>query len=262
MRVVTLIGADGFVGKGFNRLLSRKTNINLICINRHNYHKKSGNHSDIVIDAAGSSAKFIAQNKPFDDFQKSAYHCLNVLKDYPSKKHIHISSVDIYNSMDNQDKTKESQKITLNDLSNYGFHKKISEEIVQHYSNDWLIFRLAGMVGHGIKKGPIYDILNGMPLYIHPESRYHFLSTEEVAKIVWSIIELELSKEIINVAGKGNISLKEISELARIELNLKHIKKNSLPRVLNINVNKVLKYYNIPKSKDVIAEFISSTELL
>ena len=262
MKTVILIGVDGFVGQAFYKFLSLKSDIHLICINRENYYKQSGIFSNIVIDVAGSSAKYIAQHEPFDDFQRSACHCLNVLKDYPSEKHVHISSVDIYNSINNQDKTKESIDININDLSNYGFHKKISEEIVKYYSNDWLIFRLAGMVGEGIKKGPVYDLLNGLPLYIHPESRYHFLNTADVAKIIWTIIDLDLSKEVFNVNGQGNISLKEISELAGIEMNLSKINENTLPRVLDINVSKILQYYNIPKSKVTIKQYLSSIDLI
>jgi len=258
MKTVVLIGVDGFVGQAFYQLLSLKSSIDLICINRDNYFEKTGTVSDIVIDLAGSSNKYIAQNKPFDDFQRSAYHCLNVLRDYPSQRHVHISSVDIYNSIDNQYKTKEDISIDINDLSNYGFHKKISEEIVQYYSNDWLIFRLAGMVGKGIKKGPIYDILNGLPIFINPESRFHFLNTLEVAKIIWSIIELDFSNEIFNVCGQGNISLKEISKMAKMELNLAEVNKDSLIRVLNINSTKIQQYCNIPESKDAIKKYLSS----
>ena len=99
MKRVVLIGANGFVGQAFYRLLSTRSDIDLICVNRNNYYELSGTFSNIVIDVAGSSEKYIADNHPLDDFERSACHCFNVLHDYPSDKHIHISSVDVYSDI-------------------------------------------------------------------------------------------------------------------------------------------------------------------
>jgi nucleoside-diphosphate-sugar epimerase len=258
---VVLIGSDGFVGKAFNKFLSKKLNINLLCVNRNNYHKYIGAKSDLVIDAAGSSIKYNAERRPYEDFQKSACHALNVLHDYPSDKHIHLSSVDIYKFMESNEKTKETEDLQIDTLSKYGFHKKISEEIVRYYSENWLIFRLAGMVGDGLKKGPVFDILKGLPIFVHPESKFQFLSTIDVANIVWQIIELDLNNEIFNVNGEGNISLNEISALANIDLNLSRFDSNSSPRVFNINGSKIAKYCRIPQSRDVVEKFILSNNL-
>jgi hypothetical protein len=41
-------------------------------------------------------------------------------------------------------------------------------------------------------------------------------------------------------------------------MNLSKINENTLPRVLDINVSKILQYYNIPKSKVTIKQYLSS----
>ena len=74
---------------------------------------------------------------------------------------------------------------------NYGEHQSAVPATAHTSSlpNNWCdtmphrltVLRLAGMVGPGLRKNPVYDILQGEPLRIHPESQYQFLHAEDAA---------------------------------------------------------------------------------
>src|SRR5689334_8921941 len=95
---VTLIGAGGFVGSAFARDLGRR-DVELLPVTRSNYDHHAGLSSDVVIDAAGNSKKFLAEDRPFDEFDLSVAHRLRTLRDFPARLHIHISSVDVYDDL-------------------------------------------------------------------------------------------------------------------------------------------------------------------
>ena len=57
---------------------------------------------------------------------------------------------------------------------------------MRHSTRNWLILRLGGFVGLGLKKNPIYDILQGGPLWLAPESELQFLQVEFYPNILLS----------------------------------------------------------------------------
>src|SRR5581483_9818808 len=104
---VTLIGAEGFVGSAFARNLPRR-GVELITVSRSTYAEHVGSPSDVVIEAACNSLKFLAENRPFDEFDLSVSHRLRTLRDFPAGLHVHISSVDVYNDLSSPATTRET----------------------------------------------------------------------------------------------------------------------------------------------------------
>src|SRR5262245_41029769 len=123
---VTLIGANGFVGSAFARLLSRR-GVELVPVTRHNYDDGGGTKSDVLIEAACNSKKYVAQSQPFKEFDDSVTHRLRTLRDYPAGFHLHLSSVDVYNDLSSPETTREDTVIDRKCCSHYGFHKLLAE---------------------------------------------------------------------------------------------------------------------------------------
>lgn len=257
---VTVIGAKGFVGSSFVRHLSQY-HIELIEVTRDNYCQLIGIKSNIVIDAAGNSKKYLAENKPFEEFDLSVTHRLRTLRDFPAGFHLHISSVDVYSDLSSPATTREDSPINLTKTSHYGVHKLLAEQLVRHYASHWLIIRLAGMVGPGLRKNPVYDILHGQPLHIHPSSQYQFMLTDDVARIVWALIEKGREAEIYNLCGDGVISPWEIARLAGLEINLSMPKDGTPQRIVIVNLDKIKEEVNLTHTKDTIARFIQAHTL-
>ena len=188
MNRAVVVGARGFVGSAFVRYLKQRP-IELIEVTSQNYPEHAGCAADVVIQAACNSRKYLADQDPVAEFELSVTHCLRTLRDFPAALHVHISSVDVYADLANPAANTEESSIDVARISKYGLHKLLAEELVRHYASRWLIVRLAGMVGPGLRKNPVFDVLNNQPLRIHPDSQYQFATTDIVAERVWHLVE-------------------------------------------------------------------------
>lgn len=253
---VTVIGAKGFVGSAFVRLLQSRPNVELVCVTRENFDSLPTAPGDIVIEAACNPKKFLATENPLADFEASVTHRLKTLLRFPADLQAHISSVDVYGDLTSPATTSEDSPIDLAATSRYGLHKLLAEELVRHYAPHWLILRLAGMVGPELRKNPVFDILNSQPLRIHPDSRYQYMLTDEVARIVWKLIERGAVGEIFNICGNGTITMREIATLAGRKLNLSALPRDATPRIVEASNEKIRRLFPIPKTADVVWGFV------
>lgn len=253
---VTVIGAGGFVGSAFVAHLIGRPGVEVVEVTRMNYSERAGARSDVVIEASCNSRKYLADEQPVLEFEQSVSHRLRTLRDFPASLHVHISSVDVYSDLRTPETTREDSAIDLAGVSHYGLHKLLAEQLVRHYADRWLIIRLGGMVGPGLRKNPVYDILNGQPLRIHPDSQYQFMPTSEVARIVRTLVESGVSNEVFNLCGKGLISPREIARLAGAAMDISFIAPTIEPRVVHINTEKIERITAVPETYQSVASFL------
>jgi nucleoside-diphosphate-sugar epimerase len=255
---VTVIGANGFVGSAFVRRLQARPDVELAAVTRETYARFRGRASDVVIDAAGNSRKYFAEQDPAAEFEASVTHRLRTLLDYPAPLHLHLSSVDVYQHLASPATTREDAPVDVPGNSRYGAHKFLAEQLVRQYAPRWLIVRLAGMVGPGLRKNPVYDILQGKPLWIHPASQFQFLHTDDAPRIAWDLAQAGLSGEIFNGGGDGLIPLDEIARLAQRPLNLTQLPPDLPPRVVNVSVAKIKGFTRLPATRPTIEAFVAT----
>jgi nucleoside-diphosphate-sugar epimerase len=246
---VTVIGAAGFVGSAFLEHLRGLPDTEVVAVTRHSYDQHRGQPSDVVVDCAGNSRKYLADEDPIEDLKATVEHRLRTLRDFPARLQVHISSVDVYDRLDSPLTTREG-------ASHYGFHKRLAEALVQHYAPDWLILRLGGMVGPGLRKNPVHDVLSGSPLWIHPDSQYQFLQTGDVARIAWHLVSGGRRKEVFNLCGEGLISPREVAGFAGRELDLARVSPRDPPRIVDISLEKLGRHITVPSSRDAVRSFL------
>ncbi len=254
---VTVIGANGFVGSALVRFLQTQ-GVDCAPVTRQSYDACKGIKSDVLIDAACNSKKFWAEERPLEEFHASVAHRVRTLADFPADLHVHISSVDVYSDLTRPESTRENTEIETARLSNYGFHKLLAEQLVRRHAPHWLIVRLAGMVGPGLRKNPVYDIVHDQPLRIHPDSRYQFLATAFVAQAVWELITRGIRGEIFNLCGDGLISPREIAALAGKPLDVSSLPPDAVPRIVDANLEKLKKSLPVPPTVDTVRAFLSA----
>jgi nucleoside-diphosphate-sugar epimerase len=257
VKVVTVIGARGFVGSALVRAFT-DVGYDVRAITRDNYASMSGQISDVVVDASGNSVKYFADRDPVAEFDGSVAHRLRTLMDFPATLQVHISSVDVYADLTSPAATREDIPFAGGRPSNYGLHKRISENLVQHYSERWLIVRLAGMVGPGLRKNPVFDITTGNPLRIHPDSQYQFMPTDSAAATVRALVERDLQNDIVNVCGSGLISPQTIARLAALPLNLSELPADAQPRIVHVSIEKVEQFVAMPQSEESVRAYIAA----
>ncbi len=256
---ICIIGSEGFVGSAIKETFSQNSNFKVFSVNRKNYQDMSKIEYDILIDCSGNSKKYLSDKDFEKEFQESVLKKIKILKDFRYSKHIHISSVDVYPMIHDTTFTVETADIIHNikDLSKYGFHKYLAEEITKFYSDNWLIFRLSGMVGKNLVKNPVFDILSGRKIHIHPDSKYQFINTNVVSKIIYELsIEFEITNDIFNIAGSGLISPKQIAEVAKKELIFEREVIDQRPRIVDINTEKINNLFALPSTVETIKSFV------
>ncbi len=254
---VFLLGARGFVGSAFARLFAR---LGRPChaLEVDSYGAHAGEDCPILIHAAGNSRKYLADDDPAADFEQSVSLVMRALRDYRPALFILISTVDVYNCLDDPNRNHEDAVIDPLGLSAYGFHKILAEYCVRRHATRWMIARLAGMVGPGLGKGPIFDILHRQPLRIHPDSRYQFLPTDEVADVVWELAQ-NAPGGIYNVCGTGLVSPREIASLAGRALDLSALGSGARPRIVHVDNGKVRSRFRLSDSRGAVTDFLRAT---
>ena len=257
MNRAVVVGARGFVGSAFVRHLKQRP-IELVEVTSQNYLEQAGCAADVVIQAACNSRKYLADQDPVAEFELSVTHCLRTLRDFPAALHVHISSVDVYADLANPAANTEESSIDVARISKYGLHKLLAEELVRHYASRWLIVRLAGMVGPGLRKNPVFDVLNNQPLRIHPDSQYQFAATDVVAERVWHLMEGGEIGQVFNLCGRGLVSPRQIAELAGRKMDLSLVRAEEQPRIVDINIGKVSSHFEMPPSLEAVRAFVGS----
>ncbi|MCX6815389.1 MAG: SDR family oxidoreductase [Candidatus Aenigmarchaeota archaeon] len=249
--MIFLLGHRGFVGSAIAKYLG-KNNVDFTGIDRENYNSFAGKKCDIFINAGGSSKKRLADQDPKKDFELNVLSTLNTVLDFKFKKYILVSSVEVYNDVFNPINNKEDKEIDPNKLSNYGFSKWLCEQIVKKNCKNWLIFRLGGMVGSGIKKNAIFDLMNSGSLFVSPKSEYQYINTDDVARFIYLLRNRK--NEIFNLCGSGTITLEDVAKHMGKNLNRNLYKLRK--EIYNINIMKIKKIGKIPETKETIFKFV------
>ncbi len=112
------------------------------------------------------------------------------------------------------------------------------------------------MVGPGLRKNPVYDILHDQPLRIHPDSQYQFLHTDEVARIAWQLVRSGASGTIYNLAGQGLVSPRDIAQMAGKKLDVTLADPKAQPRVVNASIDKISKVIAPSPTKASVQRFL------
>lgn len=256
IRTIGVLGGKGMLGSDLVEFLGK--DFETTVIDKENYDGHHGVAFDVFINANGNSRRFWANEHPLEDFEASTISVYKSVFDFQFEKYIYISSPDVYENPSGPEFTKEDQNISSSHLSSYGFHKYLSECIVQHCAKEYLIIRPASLIGKGLKKGPVYDILNDESLFITPESQIQFIPTSEVANAIRAFLKAGIKNEIFNVAGKSVVSVKRIAELAGKSLTTK---SDAEEQHYEMAIGKLEQFFPIRTSEEYLKEFLSGHTL-
>ena len=185
--MILLTGASSGLGKILSKNLSdielftRKNNVQDIL--------DSGKEYETIIHCAASISHASWEDVTYKYFDDNTI-LTRQLVTIPHKKFIHISSIDIKRD------------------SIYGIAKRISERIVDSYSENTLIIRPSGLIGNEMKMNTFKKIQEGQPIALTASSTMNYVNYS-------TILELILSDYfgLVTVTASKNISMREIAEL-------------------------------------------------
>jgi dTDP-4-dehydrorhamnose reductase len=187
-----LIGASGFLGTslaesiGFSDLVTSKSAMG------------EGEY-DLIVCAAPSGKKWQANKYPDQDLLE-VKQLITRLKLLKAKKFILLSTVDVYQNVEDSD---EDSALCSSENA-YGYNRRLIEEVVSEEYSEHLILRLSGLVGLKLKKNPVYDIKNNNQLdKLNKKSNMQFLPVAKIAEII--------SGSVSDMSGTVNVTAEPLS---------------------------------------------------
>lgn len=195
-----LVGFSGFVGSTLIKqqefaALYRSTNI----------HQIAGKSYDTVVCAGAPAQKWLANKDPELDFQK-IQNLVEHLKTVTCKLFILISTVDVFGDPRGVD---EGSEVSEDGLHPYGLNRRHLEKFVAHHFENSLIVRLPGLIGPGLKKNVIFDLLNENNLSAI-DSRAHFQFYPMVNLWYDILVALDAKLKLVHLTA-APISVAEVS---------------------------------------------------
>jgi hypothetical protein len=146
-----LIGYSGFVG---GTLLKQ---VRFDALYRSNtIHQIENQAFDVVVCAGASAQKWMANRDPVAD-RNGIDRLISHLETVTCRTFILISTVDVFQ---NPVAIDEASPVDETNLHPYGLHRRLLEKFVQQKFNNSLVVRLPGLVGPGLRKNVIFDLLN------------------------------------------------------------------------------------------------------
>lgn len=250
--MIFILGGNGFVGSAFARLC-RATGREHVVLTRDNYEAHKGRPCSILVNANGNSKKFLPNEQPLADFDLSVRSVRASLVDFPCDTYVYLSSCDVYPDCSNRAATRESQVLDPARQSRYGFHKSLAEQCVRHATKRHLIFRMGGFVGPGLKKNAIFDILNGGPLWLDPESELQFLHADSLADVVLHLAGAGVANDTFNICGRGTVRLADVIGWVGRPVP---VKEGALRVRYEIELGKLSQHVELPETRPTVRDFV------
>lgn len=251
MKTLAIIGGNGMLGSDLVKYLDQSFLVT--SITKENYSQFVDHSFDVVVNANGNSKRFWAIKNPLEDFTLSTVSVYKSLFDFKFNTYMYISSSDVYVNHSSSDSTSEDQIQDSSKLSFYGFHKYLSERMVENHCKSYIILRTSMLLGQNLKKGPIYDILNKNPLFISKTSRLQMIATYEIANIITFLIDKKINRDIFNAGGKGVVDFEKIQTYFPTPVSFKD--KNE-KQIYEMNVAKLNKLFPLKSSQAYLQEYL------
>jgi len=257
--MIFIVGGKGLTGSALvSYLKNHDTEFKII--QRETKEEFFGKECDVLIYANGNALKYKANAEPYFDFIASTSSIAEYVHKIKYKKFVLLSTIDVYNKTNLEKFSSEDIKINPKELSVYGYHKWLGENYVKRFCKEFLIFRLSGLVGIGLKKNPVYDFINkGKKVMTSPNSEMNFINTNKVADAVFEILKKNISNEVFNLASSKNIQIKDIKKIVGFDSEfLDNIESNI--QIYKINTKKIAKIISLSSSENAIREYYNSLQ--
>lgn len=242
--MIFILGGSGFVGSAFARFCDAE-GLDHEVVTRSNYARHAGRRCETLVAAHGNSSKLLGRRDPVADFERTVSAVKKSLADFGFSRYVLASSCDVYPDCSSPGATGEGS-VPPAARHPYGFHKHLAEQCALHACPGALVLRLGGMVGPGLKKNPVYDILRGGPLWISPDSRLQYMHTDDVARIA-----MGLEGGTYNLCGSGTVRVGDLPGAEGVEV------ADGAPRVTyDVDVSKISAEARLPRSERAVREFM------
>lgn len=186
---------------------------------------------DWIFHCAGGGSVGFAESHPLADFRMNVETCLEILafagnlgRSCPV---VLVSSAAVYGNTVRKRSKKESRLLPL---SNYGFHKRLAEQLFRHYAQRWsvpsVIVRLFSVYGEGLRKQVFWEAAQKMwrgerVFFGNGRETRDFVHVEDVCRFLVKVISKARRAAPIYNCGRG----KPVSMRSALALLAKHLNR-------------------------------------
>jgi len=242
MKKVFVCGANGFIGGSL--IKSLEDSYDVVGIRRENYRELKNEEGDVFINANGSSKKYLAEQEPICDFDKAVKSVFSTIFDFKFEHYIYISTLDAYRD------------------SVYGINRYLSEQsLIRHAKRLGFhlnIVRLGFVIGCGMKKGVIYDIINRKELYVTADSSFQIIPTYEIVGFIKYLVENKPEKQIFDFAATTSVTVDEISKILEVDAMIGG--KSTVKQEYHYDVSDAKEIYDIKTSQEYLFRLRSALQ--
>jgi nucleoside-diphosphate-sugar epimerase len=160
----------------------------------------------------------------------------------------------VYPDTTNPSTSLESNSISIEKSSRYGFHKYLAETYVRTTHSNSIIMRMGGFVGLGMRKNAIFDMMNDKPLWLDLDSELTFINTDTAARLVYGLYENGITNETINLGPRNTVKLNDIYK----RLNSQSVKQPEAKKVrFELNIDKLSQHasHALPETMQELEAF-------
>ncbi|MFV0350131.1 MAG: NAD-dependent epimerase/dehydratase family protein [Halodesulfovibrio sp.] len=237
-KTVLVTGVNGFIGSNVARVLSADCRV--IGIGRSAGNSDASLYGyrqmvlpdpglvdllreqrpDVVVHCAGRGSVPFSISNPAADFDagpRLVAHVLDAMRRADiDARFIFPSSAAVYG---NPRSLPVAEACPLQPISPYGYHKVLSENIIQQYhqlyGQTYAILRIFSCYGEGLAKQLLWDAAvkateGNLELFGTGEETRDFIHVHDLAHVVSLLIERKTDNVVLNAAGGRQVSVREI----------------------------------------------------
>ncbi len=252
--MIFIVGGRGLTGSAFVRY-AENNGLEFRIVQRENRDEFFNAHCDVLIYANGNALKYKANEDPVFDLKASVLSTVEYVHRIKYKTFIHISSIDVYSDPGSLDRTREEAEVDVLKLTPYGYHKHMAEDYVRRFCPHFLIFRLPGLVGPGLKKNPAFDYMHShKKVMISTESRLNFIDTDFMAKTAFSIYQQGITNETFNLCATNSIRISDIKSIVGFDSQYTDDAQNYI-QSYEINSEKISKHCDLMSTEEALTSY-------
>jgi nucleoside-diphosphate-sugar epimerase len=257
MAYMAIIGADGFVGRALINILSA-TGETCVALGRDDPLPTA--RFDVVIDCNGEGRRFWCNENPDGSYQRNVETVAAKLAALETETYVYISTVDVYGAgRGEQSTSREDVAIKVDVLDVYGRHKYEAERLVLERASRALVLRCGTLIGPGLKKNPVFDLLHDAPLRMTADSTLNLLRIETLGAVLMRLLQ-DGTTGVYNVAASRSMP---VSQIRLMIAERRGINPNDMPEhpeqvemFYDVNVDKLSAMIDVPASDAALHSFL------
>ena len=250
-----VLGGTGLIGSAVCGRFKRGGHA-VVSVDSKNYARSVGAEADVLINCNGNSYRYKAGQDPRWDFDASVLTVEKSLFDFKFGRYIHISTIDVYPELADPARNREDAAIEPQRLHPYAFHKWLAERLVARFAGRSLILRVGTVIGAGMKKGPLLDLLLGQPLHMSAESELSLIDTATIAEAVVRFVAEPPEHGTLNLTGTGPALLGALCAKAGLKWRLAPGAEQVVYRY-NINNARLREHFPVPTSHEIGSRYLA-----